>query len=199
MYKNTQFLIIKILYLYVRLQRLEKLGRFAMLMAFWEVVRLKREIHTLERQAMETRIRLSHYQKYAGILGATSVMSFGNIAGLSPDIAPRASLFAQYSNQASTMSAMQALQTAKMNGMIHWTGNPLTQQMYETSAFNRFKEESLKALKQQEVEVLNEKEAEIQLELSTIETRLKEKRAMLESTSQLLDSEVKESAPKFGL
>lgn len=190
---------LKILYLYVRLQRLEKLGRFAMLMALWECVRLKREINILERQAIEKRITLSHYQKYAGILGATSVMSMGNIAGLAPELLSRATLFAQYSNQASSMSAMQALQMAKMTGQVIWTGNPMTQAMYETSAFNRFKEESLKALKQQEIKAISEKEAEIQMELGSIETSLKQKRAMLESTGQLVDKEARESAPKFGL
>ncbi len=67
------------------------------------------------------------------------------------------------------------------------------------SAFNRFKQESLKALKQQEVQVMNEIEAEIQLEVNDIETRLKMKRASLESCKQLLGEQAKDSAPKFGL
>ena len=170
-----------------------------MLMAFWEVQRLTREINELERQAMETRIRLSHYQKYAGRLGGSSIMTMGNVAGLSAELVPRAAIFAQFSNQASSMSASQNLQMMKMNGLVPWLGNPYSQMQYEMSAFNRFKEESLKALKEQEVDVLNEKEKEIELELSSIETRLKEKRAMLDSTKGLLSEQAKNSAPTFGL
>ena len=108
-------------------------------------------------------------------------------------------MFAQFSNQASSMSAMQNLQMAKMNGMVPWTGNTLSQYQLEMSAFARFKQESLKALKQQEVAVLNEMESEIQLELNDIETRLKMKRASLESCKQLLSEQAKDAAPKFGL
>ena len=82
-----------------------------MLMAFWQVQRLTREINALERQAMETRNRLSNYQKYAGMLGGSSTITMANVAGMSAELLPRATMFAQFSNQASSMSAMQNLQS----------------------------------------------------------------------------------------
>ncbi len=170
-----------------------------MLMAFWEVQRLTREINQLERQAMQKRNELSNYQKYAGVLGGSSILTIGNIAGLSSDLLPRASMFAQFSNQASSMSAMQNLQMMKMSGMVPWTGNQLTQYQLEMSAFARFKQESLKALKQQEAQVLNEKEKEIQLEMNAIEQRLTMKRAELQSVKQLAQEDAREGAPKYGM
>ena len=89
-----------------------------MLMAFWQVQRLTRDINVLERQAMQKRIELSNYQKYAGMLGGTSIITMGNIAGLSSKLLPRASMFAQFANQASSMSAMQNLQMMKMRRVI---------------------------------------------------------------------------------
>lgn len=170
-----------------------------MLMAFWQVQRLTREINALERQAMETRNRLSNYQKYAGMLGGSSTITMANVAGMSAELLPRATMFAQFSNQASSMSAMQNLQTMKMSGMVPWTGNALQQYQMEMSAFSKFKEESMKALKEQEIQVLNEKEKEIQLEMNDIEQRLSMKRAELQSVKQLASEEARESAPKFGL
>ena len=170
-----------------------------MLMAFWQVQRLTREINALERQAMETRNRLSNYQKYAGMLGGSSTITMANVAGMSADLLPRATMFAQFSNQASSMSAMQNLQSMKMGGMVPWTGNALAQYQMEMSAFSKFKEESMKALKEQEIQVLNEKEKEIQLEMNDIEQRLSMKRAELQSVKQLASEEARESAPKFGL
>ena len=170
-----------------------------MLMAFWQVQRLTREINQLERQAMQKRNELSNYQKYAGVLGGSSILTIGNIAGLSSDLLPRASMFAQFSNQASSMSAMQNLQMMKMSGMVPWTGNQLTQYQLEMSAFARFKQESLKALKQQEAQVLNEKEKEIQLEMNAIEQRLTMKRAELQSVKQLAQEDAREGAPKYGM
>ena len=170
-----------------------------MLMAFWQVQRLTREINALERQAMETRNRLSYYQKYAGMLGGSSTITMANVAGMSAELLPRATMFAQFSNQASSMSAMQNLQAMKMCGMVPWTGNALQQYQMEMSAFSRFKEESMKALKEQEIQVLNEKEKEIQLEMNDIEQRLSMKRAELQSVKQLASEEARESAPKFGL
>ena len=117
-----------------------------MLMAFWEVQRLTREIHQLEHRAIETRTKLSNYQRYADRLGSSSVMTMANVAGLSAELMPRAMMFAQYSNQASTMSAMQNLQMHKMMGLVPYTVNPLDQNQMEMSAFARFKEESLKHL-----------------------------------------------------
>ena len=168
-------------------------------MAFWQVQRLTREINALERQAMETRNRLSNYQKYAGMLGGSSTITMANVAGMSAELLPRATMFAQFSNQASSMSAMQNLQTMKMGGMVPWTGNALAQYQMEMSAFSKFKEESMKALKEQEIQVLNEKEKEIQLEMNDIEQRLSMKRAELQSVKQLASEEARESAPKFGL
>ena len=123
-----------------------------MLMAFWQVQRLTREINALERQAMETRNRLSNYQKYAGMLGGSSTITMANVAGMSAELLPRATMFAQFSNQASSMSAMQNLQSMKMGGMVPWTGNALAQYQMEMSAFSKFKEESMKALKEQEIQ-----------------------------------------------
>lgn len=170
-----------------------------MLMAFWEVQRLTREINYLEKQAIETRTRLEHYQKYASVLGGSSIMTMNNIAGLSPELLPRASMFAQFSNQVSSMSAMQNLQTMKMTGMVPWTGNPMAQYQIEMSAFAKFKEESMKALKQQEIQILNEKEKEIQLEMNDIEQRISMKKAMLDSIKNVASEEARNSAPKFGL
>ena len=171
-----------------------------MLMAFWEVQRLTREINELELQAMQTRRRLSNYQKYAGMLGGSeSRISAINIAGMSAELLPRATLFAQYANQSSLNSAVQNMQLYKLMGMMPWTGNPATQNMLEMSAFNRFREESMKALKQQEIRVLNEKEKEIELEMNEIEQRIKSKRAMLESAKQLAAKEAQDNAPRFGL
>ena len=170
-----------------------------MLLAFWQVQRLTREINDLERQAIETRNRLSNYQKYASVLGGTSVMTMSNVAGMSAELLPRAAMFAQFSNQASSMSAMQNLQVMKMSGMVPWTGNPMAQYQIEMSAFAKFKEESMKALKQQEIQVLNEKEKEIQLEMNSIEQRITMKQAELDSVKQFASKEARDGAPRFGL
>ncbi len=170
-----------------------------MLMAFWRVQILTREINALERQAIETRNRLSNYQKYSSMLGGSNIITMPNVAGLSPELLPRATMFAQFSNQASSMSAMQNLQMMKMSGMVPWTGNPMNQYQIEMSAFAKFKEESLKALKQQEMQILNEKEKEIQLEMNDIDQRISMKRAELQSVKQLASQEAREGAPTFGL
>ena len=170
-----------------------------MLIAFRQVQRLTREINSLEKQAMDVQTRLTNYQKYAGVLGGSSILNLSNIAGLSPELLPRASLFARYSDQASSMSAMQNLQMMKMTGRVPFTGNQLMQMQIETSAFNQFKEQALKNLKQQEATVLNEKEKEIQLELNGIEQRLKMKRQQLESYKQLASDGIKDTVPTFGL
>jgi DNA-binding transcriptional regulator GbsR (MarR family) len=94
---------------------------------------------------------------------------------------------------------MQQLQMMKMGGMVPWTGNQMTQMQYEMSAFARFKEQSMKALKQQEIDALNEIEKEIELELNSIEGQLKTKRAMKESCQSLLKEQVQDYVPKFGL
>ena len=170
-----------------------------MLVAFWQVQRLTREINILEKQAMDKQTELSNYQKYASVLGGSSILNLGNIAGLSHNILPRASIFAQYSDQASSMSAMQNLQMMKMMGRVPMSPNPMMQMQMEMSAFRQFKEEAMKALKQQEAATLNEVEKEIQLELNQIEQRIKMKRAELESCKQLASEEAKDCVPTFGL
>ena len=170
-----------------------------MLMMFWEVQRLTREIHHLEYQAVAVRHKLAKYQKYAGILGSSNYMTVANLSGLPPELRARGTMFAQYANQASTMSAMQNLQMAKMYGMVPNTGNAMTQYQLEMSAFARFKQESMKALKQQEVDVLNEMEAEIQSELNSIETSLTIKKESLKSCKEQLAEDARNAAPKFGL
>ncbi|MBQ7765026.1 hypothetical protein IJ384_06655 [bacterium] len=170
-----------------------------MLVAFWQVQRLTREINDLEKRAMDVRTRLSNHQKYAGILGGSSILTLGNISGLSAELLPRASLFAKYSDQASSMSAMQNLQYMKMMGLTPFMGNPMMQGQYEMSAFMNFKKEALKALKQQEAATLNEVEKEIELELNSIEQRIKMKRAELESCKQLAAKEAEDMVPSFGL
>ena len=170
-----------------------------MLVAFWQVQRLTREINTLEKKAMDKQTELSNHQKYASVLGGSSIINLGNLAGLSASILPRASIFAQYSDQASSMSAMQNLQMMKMMGRVPITGNPLMQYQIEMSAYQMFKQEALKALKQQEAAVLNEREKEIQLELNQIEQRLKMKRTQLETYKQLASKGVEDSVPTFGL
>lgn len=170
-----------------------------MLVAFWQVQRLTREINTLEKKAMDKQIELSNYQKYASVLGGSSILTLGNIAGLSSKLLPRASVFAQYSNQTSSMMAMQNLQYAKMMGQVPYTGNMITQQQLEMSAFARFKEEALKAIKQEETQILNEKEKEIQLELNSIEQQLTMKRKQLESYKQLAKDGAQNMTPTFGM
>ena len=97
------------------------------------------------------------------------------------------------------MSAMQNLQAMKYMGRVPYTGNPMVQYQMEMSAFRSFKEQSMKALKQQEAQIMNEKEKEIQLELNDIEQRLKMKRARLQSVKELASREAEEEAPRFGL
>ena len=168
-----------------------------MLMAVWMVQRLTREINSLEKRAMDVRIRLTNHQKYASTLGGSSVLTLNNIAGLSANLLPRATMFAQYSDQASSMSAMQNLQAMKMMGRVPITGNPMQQYQIEMSAFKQFKEEALKAAKKQEAAILNEKEKEIQLELNDIQMRIKMKQAQLTAYKEQTNKEAAEWAPKF--
>jgi len=170
-----------------------------MLMMFWQVQRLTREINDLERQAMQARTRLSHYQKYAGQLGGNSTLFAGNISGLSAELIPRAMMFAQYSDQASSMAAGQQLSMMQASGMIPILNNPMMQQNYTMYAFDQLKKQSMQALKQREVDAMNEIEKEIELELNAIEGQLKTKRAMKESCQNNLSERVKDFVPKFGL
>jgi len=168
-----------------------------MLISFWMTQRLTREINDLERQIMEKHIEMEHFQKYAGRLGGSSILNLSNIAGLSPSLLPRASLFAQYSDQASSMSAMQNLQAMKAMGRVPMTNNPQMQMQIEMSAFAQFKEQALKELKQQEAAVLNEKEKEIELELSEMNQRLSIKRAQLQAYEKKSQEDVQRWAPRF--
>ncbi|MBR2430157.1 hypothetical protein IKB17_01675 [bacterium] len=144
-------------------------------------------------------MRLSNHQKYASVLGGSSILTIGNLSGLSSTILPRATIFAQYSDNASSMSAMNNLQMMKMMGRVPITGNPMMQMQIEMSAFRHFKEEAMKALKQQEAAALNEVEKEIQLEVNQIEQRIKMKREELESCKQLASKQASDCVPTFGL
>ena len=170
-----------------------------MLVAFWQVQRLTREINSLEKRMMDKQTELSHFQKYASVLGGTTTMTLGNIAGLSAALLPRATLFSQYSDQVSSMTAMQNLQTMKMMGRVPYTGNIMTQQQLEMSAFNQFKQEAMKQLKQQEANVLNEKEKEMQLELNHMEQQLKMKNKQLETYKQMASKQAEDMVPSFGM
>ncbi len=170
-----------------------------MLMMFWQVQRLTREINDLERRAMQVRTRLTHYQTYAGRLGGNQSLFAGNIAGLSAELVPRAAMFAQFSEQASSMNAMQQLQMMKASGMVPWLNNPMMQYNYEISAFAQFKQQSMQALKQREIDAMNEIEKEIQLELNAIEVQIKEKTAMKESCEKRMQQRIEDFVPKFGL
>lgn len=170
-----------------------------MFVAFFMSQRLIKEINYLQKEVMKKTTELSQYQKYAGVLGGSSILGLNNLAGLSSKVLPRASLFAQYSDQASSMSAMQNLQAMKMMGRVPWTGNQLMQMQIEQSAFRQFKEQAMKELKRQEVAVMNEKEAEIQLELNSMQQRLKMKEAQLQNYQQLASKQASEMAPNFGL
>ena len=171
----------------------------SILMPIFMVMRLTREIHTLEQQIVNKHIELEHLQKYSGRLGGSTNMHIGNLAGLSAELLPRASVFAQYSDQASSMSAMQNLQMMKMMGRVPMTGNPMMDMQIQMSAYNQFKQEALKALKQQETQVLSEKEKEIQLQLTSLQSNLNIKRNQLESYKQLAQNRAKDCAPNFGL
>ena len=168
-----------------------------MFIQFWMVQRLTREINDLQRQQVEVYNRLSNFQKYAGKLGGSTILNINNIAGLSSELLPRAAMFAQYSDQASSMSAMQNLQMMKMMGRVPYVGNPIQQYQIEMSAFRQFKEEAMKAMKQQEVRIMNEKEKEIQLELNSIETRLKVKEAQLQAYKKSASESAENAAPQF--
>ena len=169
-----------------------------MLVAFWMVQRLTRELNELQKQMLDKQIEMEHYSKYSGRLGASTNMSIANLAGLSSEILPRASLFAQYADQASSMSAAQNLQMMKMMGRVPYTGNQMVDMQIQMSAYSQFKQEALKALKQQEVNVLNEKEKEIQLEVNAIKQRYEMKKAQLEAYKQQAKEDAKNAAPDFG-
>ena len=153
----------------------------------------------LEGDIAKKQIELNHHQDYASVLGGSSLLHIGNLAGLSRDLLPRATMFAQYSDQASSMSAMQNLQAMKMMGRVPYTGNQLADYQIQMSAYNQFKEQALKNLKQQEIEVMNKKEREVQLELNDMNLQLQRKNKELETYKDLARNEVENSVPKFGM
>ena len=87
----------------------------------------------------------------------------------------------------------------KMMGRVPITPNPMMQMQIEMSAFRQFKQEALKALKQQEAATLNEVEKEIQLELNHIDQRIRMKQAELDSCKQLASKQATDMVPTFGL
>ncbi len=169
-----------------------------MLVEFWMVQRLTREINELEKQMMDKRIQMEHYVKYSSALGSVSNLGINNLAGLSSEILPRASLFAQYADNASSMSAAQNLQTMKLLGRIPFTGNPMVDMQIQTSAYAQFKQEALKALKEQETAVLNEKEKEIRLAMNAMELQLTKKKSELQAYKDACKEAAKNAAPDFG-
>jgi hypothetical protein len=169
-----------------------------MLVEFWMVMRLTREVHSLQKEIMDKQIEMEHYAKYAARLGGSTNMNISNIAGLSAELIPRATIFAQYADQASSMSASQNLQMMQMMGRVPMTGNAMMDMQIQMSAYNQFKQEAMKALKEQEKNVLSEKEKEIQLELTTLETTLKIKQEQLQAYKQRVGDQAKHAAPDFG-
>jgi hypothetical protein len=95
------------------------------------------------------------------------------------------------------MSASQNLQMMKMMGHVPMLQDPMMQQQFEMSAFNRFREEALKALKQQETTILNEKEKEIQLELNQLQMKMKEKQALLQTYKEHANKRIEHFVPQF--
>ncbi len=168
-----------------------------LLLSFWMVQRLTREINTLEKQMMDRTNQLTKHQNYASRLGGSTNLTLNNIAGIAPELLPRATMFAQYSDQASSMSAMQNLQMMKMTGRVPFTGNPAMQMQLEFSAFNQFKQEALKALKEQEVAQMNQVEKEIQLDINEIEQKLNIKNKQLDKYKEQASKEAEDAAPKF--
>ena len=72
---------------------------------------------------------------------------------------------------------MQNLQQMKMMGMVPMLQDPMMQQQYEMSAYNQFREQALKALKQQEITQMNEVEKEI----SQLDSEIEKNEADLEN------------------
>lgn len=169
-----------------------------MLVEFWMVLQLTREVHSIQKRMMDKQIEMSHYASYASRLGSSTNMSISNLAGLPTELLPRASLFAQYLDQASSVSASQNLQMMQMMGRVPITGNQMIDMQIQMSAYNQFKQEAIRAMKEQEKNVLSEKEKEIQLELNTLSTTLKIKQEQLQAYKQRVDSQAKNAAPDFG-
>jgi len=169
-----------------------------MLMMLWQISQLTREINDLEREAMRVRTRLSNYKSYAGRLGGNTTLFAGNISGLSSELIPRATLFARFSDDASSMEAGQQMMKMKSIGMIPAFNDPMMQRNYEMNAFAQLKQQSLQAIKQREVDAMNEIEKEIELELNSIEHSIKEKTKMKESCAQRISTRIDDFVPKFG-
>ncbi|MCQ2739468.1 MAG: hypothetical protein MJ237_04490 [bacterium] len=148
---------------------------------------------------MKKHSELMNYQRYAGRLGGSNCFGLSQIAGLAPNLIGRASMFGQYMDMASSVSAMQNLQQMKAMGRVPYTGNQYTQMQIEMSAFNKFKEQAMQSLKMQEVQMMNRKEQEIQLELNSLQQELTVKKNNLKACKELLKEQTEENAMKFGL
>ena len=169
-----------------------------MLMMYWQIQQLTREINNLERQAIKVRTRLSNYQEYASRLGGNTNLFSGNIAGLSSELIPRATMFSQYSNYASSVDAGQQLTMMKSMGLTPVLNNPMMQYNYDMNAFAQLKKQSMQALKQREADAMHEIEKEIELELNSIDLKIKQKTKMKESCEQRLDKRIDDFVPKLG-
>ena len=85
-----------------------------------------------------------------------------------------------------------------MMGRMPVANNPQQQYMMELSAFTRFKEESMKAIKQQEVNWLHAREREIELEIKSKQHHKEFEEGMQKAAEEKALSDAKEeAAPKF--
>ena len=79
----------------------------------------------------------------------------------------------------------------KACGLVPQGFTPQQQYQIEFSAYNQFKEQARKAMKQQEIAKLNEIEKEIQLEQNEIEAQINMKQEMLNSHKKGLEDDIK--------
>lgn len=169
-----------------------------MFLMFWEVQKLTRSISSLEKRKIEKLNELTALQEYTGMLAGTSILNISNIAGLSPELQSRAMSFGRYSDQASSMSAMQNIQNAINCGTIPNNVDQNTKMQMIRQAFINFKEQALKALKEQEKIFLSKRDKEIQLELNELTASLKMEEAELESCKQRAMEQAQEAGRIFG-
>ena len=162
-----------------------------MFIQFWMVQRLTREIHDLRKKSSDLQVRITQYQNYANKLGQSSVLGADRLAALPPDLVSRVALFSQFAEQNSSMMASNHLMNMKACGLVPQGLTPQQQYQIEFSAYNQFKEQARKAMKQQEIAKLNEIEKEIQLEQNEIENQIKMKQEMLESHKKGLEDDIK--------
>jgi hypothetical protein len=95
------------------------------------------------------------------------------------------------------MSAMQNLQNMKMMGRIPYVNNPIMQNQIELSAFKQFKDEAMKALKEQEAKKMNDVEKDIQLALNNIELQIEMKKDARNEYKKKASEDAKEFVPKL--